>query len=377
MDVKKKLVLLYISEDDKQVPVSTWFMDFAKITELVPTDLKNTTIVVLYSAVKSYGSYNITINSEENGGIEIERLVEHPDLSDVNTLISFIETNMKLYPDRYTLLTYAGHCTKYFLIPHGKKYIAINQLGEKMREKKIVLDIFVLDCCYASNLEIVYEMKDIVKYIIANQYYSPDLGFISKTMMSSFDKVENEKDLYITCKNIVKSFIKKNEYKFHSSKEEKYLKKSGKIKDISAKLHIHPVDAVVIDCKYITPFVDYFTDEILPYLDKSDIKNISKLEKRNNWYFNYDLYDIIEHSRHINRRDKKNFEKIFNLLVPYYKQNTQIEDIGGEHFHGISIYPRLIPGFKRSYRQLSIVKEKDCCLIDKKSGKNKKRNRNR
>lgn len=350
-----KVLLCYVSEDDRENQISTFFMILSK---LLLYELRNLTIVILYSSYKYYGSYYIVLKPRKP--IQMKRLNDDIDLSKPSTLIDFVNSEKAKYKtvpskgenEKFSLII-SSHCNKWFILPKGKKYIPINDISDEIGK----LELLILDCCYTSNIEIAYQFRNTAKYLITNQMYSPDIGFLSYKMIECLDR---ETDLLKISKCIADEFIKVNS-KFPDKKRRDNIENIRKSKNEFLKMYIHPVDVSVLDLSNIEELVR-FTTIALEEIDISKIKNKYKLVQDDEWYFNYDLYSTIKN----NTDEIRDFKILFNNVVVYYKQNKYAGYKGKfKYYYGLSFYPYLIKGFKNSFLKLDINHEK-CCRVEKK-----------
>lgn len=400
--IPKRLLLLYVSEDDTKTPISTFFMDLAKMTEL---NLHNLIVVIYYSSYSFFGSYEITLSSSKtkkktsktkktSGVCEIKMERKQLDLSDPETLTSFVKKSQKKYPNRSTSLVLATHSTKWYVIPGGNTFFTIPQMVKNFQENDIKLDILTLDTCYGSTLELLYELKDITRYIVANEYYSPDFGFISKEMLRSFDTINSLKTI---CKNIAKDFILRNESYPNGKKGDITKMLNGKSTDSInksfLKMFVHPTDVSVIDTDGIAPLLEYMRGPnainkpssrkrstlkgktrykeakakgFYPIgtnaswnisIENKDIVKKFKLVSRDSYYFNYDLHSAILNSLKNKKQSNKKFQSLFDKMVVYYNQNQYLRKLpNSKSFHGVSFYPYVVKGFVASAKELKIYK---------------------
>jgi hypothetical protein len=102
------------------------------------------------------------------------------------------------------ILMFSGHGSGWFL--HGgtasfgdKQIVHMNDIRKALELNNIMIDIICFDCCFSAGTEIIYELMDRVKFIIASQEYmywegicSSKLCELTKSLWQKSQKIADD-----------------------------------------------------------------------------------------------------------------------------------------------------------------------------------------
>lgn len=171
----------------------------------------------------------------------------------------------------------------------------MEDLQHALYNKQIKFNAIILDACCMSSYATLHSLQGVAEYVLACQFSSPDLGFISPQFLRCF---EGNKALYIKLQNVCKAFIFRN-------KTDRVCK----------------TDAALIDLSQFAKFSNLFEEQ------KVILKRTKKFRViRYGGYYVYDLYSLLQNA------NKKTLYKLLNDAILFYRKTHN-----REYTHGVSI----------------------------------------
>ncbi|XWV25109.1 hypothetical protein QJ856_gp0667 [Tupanvirus deep ocean] len=258
--------------------------DIAKLTE-INKNYKNIHVSILLDTI-TMGSYDITItgNPHEDNGMNIKRLSKQ-NMSDPNTLSNFIGKTLEKTTYRRTCLILGGHGSGWFLKTGQYSVMGIPDMISALKKIGIFIDLLIFDTCMMSVLECMNELVGTVEYVIANQDYAENNGFVTKNLLSLFNK--STLSTKQTALSIAQGLF-------------------------SSLDHKEATDVSVISINGITHLIDFINRHKIKY----PINNYFCVDSKY-WHLQ-DLFSIVKNSE---LNDFDNFYKLFNNVVIFYKQS--------------------------------------------------------
>lgn len=194
----KNLFLIYIAGDN-----DLYQNALDDLNELKSGEKINSKVLVLFDGI--YDTKLLEI--DENREIVLKKY-ENLNSGDPEVLYSLLNYGLsKFYADNIILVlwghgdgrnfkggTFKGVCFD----ENSSDYLTIQEIKtilEKIyKNYKRNIDILMFDACFMQSIEVSYELKDFVDYIIASQTYVPLDGFPYDEILNSIAKL-NDKDL--------------------------------------------------------------------------------------------------------------------------------------------------------------------------------------
>ncbi|XWV26370.1 clostripain precursor [Tupanvirus soda lake] len=260
------------------------FKDIAKLTE-INKNYKNTHVSILLDTM-TMGSYYITMtgNPYKDNGMNIKRLPKQ-NMSDPMTLSNFIEKTLAKATYRRTCLILAGHGSGWFLKTEKHTVMGIPDMMNALKKVGIFIDLLIFDTCMMSVLECMNELVGTVEYVVANQDYAENNGFVTKNLLSLFDNTK------LNTKQIALNLAQ------------------GLFNGLDEK---EATDVSVISINNVTRLLDYIDKHKIKYPKNNYFCIDSKY-----WHLQ-DLYSIVENS---GLHDFNQFYELFNKVVIFYQQS--------------------------------------------------------
>ena len=202
-------IYLYIAEEDKSL-ASMFFMNLKKMLEAVR--YQNLNIFILHRAANFYGSYRMKLVPDGNEIVPflegeskiphgssasfLETISEDIDMLNPETLTQFVLSNKREYPAKKHALFLQCHSNGWFAKQSfsEKRIKSYPELLSGLRDE-ISLEILGLNSCYISNIEIVYEVRKLTKYVIATEVSSPIIPIFSPTFFYAFSKYASSEEI--------------------------------------------------------------------------------------------------------------------------------------------------------------------------------------
>ncbi|GHT36582.1 clostripain [Bacteroidia bacterium] len=163
-------------------------------------DGKNGNLIIYQD---SAGNAKLMRASKKNGIGTIETLEEYGDENSANsqTLKRVINDAISLYPaDSYGLIMFS-HATGWLpegaypslrsFFKDGSSEMELTEMGEALREVNVRFDYLVLELCFSTGIEVAYELKDNVSYILGSSAEILSPGFrdiYARSMNKLFEK---------------------------------------------------------------------------------------------------------------------------------------------------------------------------------------------
>jgi hypothetical protein len=184
------------------------------ILEIENSLILNTKVLILLD-----GENETKIVEIEDGKEKILKKYDNLNTGDPETLTEFILFSLNFCNPENIILTLWGHGDgRNFKGTDGKgvcfdenstDYLTVKEIKESLKtiydKKKRSIDIIIFDACFMQTVEVSYELKDYVKYIIASQAYVPLDGFPYDDILNKISS-ENLSILEIG-KEITKSYF--------------------------------------------------------------------------------------------------------------------------------------------------------------------------
>jgi hypothetical protein len=363
----KWTLFFYLSEEDTYA-MSPFFYSLNKSTQNF--SYSNLNICIFHKSNNYYGSHKIMIKGTEKGPIiKTLKIDDNFEFLDGNILFNFIKETSELCPSENTALFIQTHSNGWYAKESLKnpKIQTYPVLFSKLLKEQIKFDIIGLNTCYISTLEIMYELRNLTKYVIACEMSSPIIPMWGATMFYAFSNIDDIKEIgfqicsdFINMNNNVPQNIIENTEKYS---EMVHIKKIFEI----------PTDVSFIDVSQINNLLNY----ILNNYDLSKISDkgkelatvnppIANNIKYKNVFYIKDLYSAIKYGfPNSNKDDIKKFsffESLFKKTVVYYLQTKNLQKSDwSKYLNGLSYiycpYKNTKNGY--TYRELEIYKFSD------------------
>lgn len=205
----KNLFILYMAGDN-----DLYVHALGDILEIENSLILNTKVLILLD-----GENGTKIVEIENGAKKILKKYDNLNTGDPEVLTDFILFSLKFCNPENIILALWGHGDgRNFKGTDGKgvcfdesstDYLTIKEIKESLKtiydKKKRSIDIIIFDACFMQTVEVSYELKDYVNYIIASQVYVPLDGFPYDDILNKLSS-ENLSILEIG-KEITKSYF--------------------------------------------------------------------------------------------------------------------------------------------------------------------------
>lgn len=184
--------------------------------------------------------------------------------------------------------------------------------------KKYKWDIFLLESCYCSTLEIAYEVKDVVHYLVTSECSRSSFPTFNSSSFALCDKCDPKQMAY------------------HLA--DLYIKRCNMI-PLEDQLILPPVgDIVVIDCTKIDPYLKFLATQSINNLPLNSYKNAKLKPNKKDWNRNYDVYTAL--ASVLGGNDLVAFRGLQDSLVVYYRQTEQLKSKRySKRFNGIAWCP--------------------------------------
>lgn len=205
----KNLFIIYMAADN-----DLYAHALGDILEIENSLILNTKVLILLD-----GENETKIVEIEDGKEKILKKFDNLNTGDPETLTEFILFSLNFCNPQNIILTLWGHGDgRNFKGTDGKgvcfdesstDYLTVKEIKESLKtiydKKKRSIDIIIFDACFMQTVEVSYELKDYVKYIIASQAYVPLDGFPYDDILNKISS-ENLSILEIG-KEITKSYF--------------------------------------------------------------------------------------------------------------------------------------------------------------------------
>jgi len=205
----KNLFIIYMAADN-----DLYAHALGDILEIENSLILNTKVLILLD-----GENETKIVEIEDGKEKILKKYDNLNTGDPETLTEFILFSLNFCNPENIILTLWGHGDgRNFKGTDGKgvcfdesstDYLTVKEIKESLKtiydKKKRSIDIIIFDACFMQTVEVSYELKDYVKYIIASQAYVPLDGFPYDDILNKISS-ENLSILEIG-KEITKSYF--------------------------------------------------------------------------------------------------------------------------------------------------------------------------
>lgn len=205
----KNLFIIYMASDN-----DLYAHALGDILEIENSLIKNCKVLILLD-----GGNETKIIEIDNETKKILKTYDNLNTGDPEVLANFILFSLNLYNPKYFILTLWGHGDgRNFKGIEGKgvcfdenslDYLTIKEIKESLKKvyekKERIIDIIIFDACFMQTVEVSYELKDYVEYIIASQAYVPLDGFPYDDILN---KISNENlSILDIGKEITKSYF--------------------------------------------------------------------------------------------------------------------------------------------------------------------------
>lgn len=177
----KNLFIIYMAADN-----DLYMHAIDDIKELESVDKVNSKVVTLLDGVDKTYIYEILFNNKK-----LLKSFENLNSGDPKVLTDLILFSLNRYKPENIILVLWGHGDgRNFKGSDGKgvcfdesylDFLTIKEIKDSLNDiykvRKVIIDLLIFDACFMQTIEVSYELKDYVKYIIASQSYVPLDGF--------------------------------------------------------------------------------------------------------------------------------------------------------------------------------------------------------
>lgn len=274
--------------------------------------------LLVYVKTDRHKSHLIDINSKGIGKSDTLKTYYDMNSSSPNTLKKVINEVKKLHKAKTYSLVMSSHGTSWFPESDIKfrsfgqdegKELSIKDLRIALSDIK--LDFILFDACYMSSIEVLYELKNSAKYIIASPSEVISFGFPYEKVANLF--FENEEGLIKICKEYI-SFYDKQHGRFQSANV--------------AMIKTEALNQVIDDLKRI--LIKNFNKDLR-------IDNVQQLVFDDN--VDYEAYDLLSFIKtNFNTDEVKSFKKKLDESLSYIGNTPSFNGKTVNDFCGISIY---------------------------------------
>lgn len=124
---------------------------------------------------RRYYIINNTNEEKINSPYVLSRLEK--DTANYMTLAAFTKWGFSNYPSKVKILDINSHGYAYKGIANDSgKVISLNKLSEAVRLGAGKLDLLIMDACMMSSIEVAYELRNNVDYIVSSEDYTLSVG---------------------------------------------------------------------------------------------------------------------------------------------------------------------------------------------------------
>ena len=287
--------ILFYTFTDNELEIGS-FKDLAKLTSL---DHDNSSIVVsglVDTASLGTYLYRIAGSAYQLDNIRMTRLPS-VNMSCESTLIHFLRHSTATAAKR-TALILGGHGSGWFLRTEKDSALAPRTLAYCIESAGLYLDLLCFDNCLMANLETMYEVHSVARYVTAYEDYAGWKGIVEPCMLEIFTH-----DEYSTKEIAIRL-------------SQNLLQAQGPEDD--------PTDVAVLNLAGLDSLVDTVKD-----LPLTKPINSSFCIDPDYWYLQ-DFYSIAQHS---NLANWDSFVAAFNEVVVWYRQSNKKNN---PNHHGMS-----------------------------------------
>ena len=267
-------LMMYVIEDDKKLS-SSFFNDFKFLLSSY-REYPDIKIHIIYHSVTYFGDMKIDFCKDHVKIQNIDSITNRKNIHD------FVKVELdELYKQYYSkedtnILVLSGHTRYYFSDEKWKETDIFSGLSD--------IDLLILDICYSSYYDMLINVIDRARYVIATETTSPNFGMVGKRFLGYVYRGNYTK--------IIDDFIKRNEI-------------------IDPRLK-YRTDGVLIDMLKFKEVVNYL--EVLSFGLKNKKYRKCRIDRSPGYYF-YDLVCLSD----VNRDTK--LKKILDDCILYQKMN--------------------------------------------------------
>ncbi len=146
----------------------------------------------LYKVAHDPGGLNTDIVSQQidDGGAVIPTSTRDANMASPSTLDAFIEFSASLYPADVYMLVLWGHGAGWRgFCPDGQDILTVGEMNTAISVANIhigkTLDILALDACAGATLELIYELRGDVRYLVGSEKDVPAQGLPYKAILDN------------------------------------------------------------------------------------------------------------------------------------------------------------------------------------------------
>lgn len=208
----KNLFLLYIAGDNDLYPNAV-----DDLNEIKSQININSKVLILFD-----GLYDTKILEIDQNKEKIIKTYENLNSGDPSLLLNFLNLGLSKYYAENIILVLWGHGDGRNFKGGSFKgvcfdedysdYLTIKEIKDVLqkiaKDLKRKVDILIFDACFMQTIEVSFELKDYVRYIIASQTYVPLDGFPYDDIFSRLSNLDGEKlNPELIGKEIVEAFF--------------------------------------------------------------------------------------------------------------------------------------------------------------------------
>lgn len=193
----KNLLLLYVAADNDLYPNA-----IDDLNEIKSQININSKVLILFD-----GLYDTKILEIDQNGEKIIKTYENLNSGDPSLLLNFLNLGLSKYYAENIILVLWGHGDGRNFKGGGFKgvcfdenysdYLTIKEIKDILqkisKDLKRKIDILIFDACFMQTIEVSFELKDYVRYIIASQTYVPLDGFPYDDIFLRLSNLDGEK----------------------------------------------------------------------------------------------------------------------------------------------------------------------------------------
>lgn len=180
-------VMVYLNGSNLESDYGSATTDVEEMLQATGSEQVN--VVIQTVSTREWQDYDIASDRTQRYEIQDHDLVlvddslDQMDCTEANTLSDFLVWSQENYPaDRYMLILWnhgGGPVEGFGYNEWGRSSdsLTINEMQDALETSGIKLDIFGMDCCIMSSLEVCYALYDYCDYMILSEDFESSLGW--------------------------------------------------------------------------------------------------------------------------------------------------------------------------------------------------------